>query len=89
MAKRRSSEWVSVLEDIEEEVPEPETVKLVLLKNLVLNITGPITGKVYHFSGPGSTLDVDKYDAEIMLKKRRTTPSCCGGYPSPYFDIAI
>ena len=70
-----------------EEAPKaPEIVRLVLLRNLTLNYTGPITGKLYVFSGGGSVLDVDVEDAQIMLAKHGG--QCCpsGSGPTPYFS---
>ncbi len=96
MAKRsnyeRESERVKVSdEEIEEEVveekefSEPETVRLVLLKQLNLKYVGNVTGKTYTFSGAGAEVDVDKKDAEIMLSKKGG--KCCEGSvgPQPYF----
>jgi len=64
-----------------------ETVQLVLLRNLKLNYTGPVTGKLYVFPGAGAVLDIDAEDAEIMLQKRGGV--CCEGAgsqaPQPYF----
>jgi hypothetical protein len=64
----------------------PETVRLVLLRNLKLNYTGPITGKLYVFNGGGSVLPVDAEDAQIMLAKHGG--DCCpgGSGPTPYFS---
>ena len=70
-----------------EEAPKaPETVRLILLRNLKLNYTGPITGKLYVFSGGGSVLDIDVEDAQIMLAKHGG--DCCpgGSGPTPYFS---
>ena len=70
-----------------EEAPKaPETVRLTLLRNLKLNYTGPITGKLYVFSGGGSVLDIDVEDAQIMLAKHGG--DCCpgGSGPTPYFS---
>jgi len=69
-----------------EEAPKaPETVRLVLLRNLKLNYTGPVTEKLYVFANGGSVVDVDRRDAEIMLAKRGG--QCCpgGSGPQPYF----
>ena len=70
-----------------EEAPKaPETVRLVLLRNLKLNYTGPVTQKLYVFNGGGSVLDVDVEDAQIMLAKHGG--DCCpgGSGPTPYFS---
>jgi len=72
-----------------QESANSETVRLVLLRDLKLNIIGKSTGKLYRFYGAGYQLDVDSNDAEEMLKKRS---GACGGCPSsigptPYFDI--
>lgn len=73
---------------IEAEESEPETVRLVLVRNLTLNIRGAVTNRLYRFSGAGAVLDVDKQDADIMLTKRGAK-ACCGGSASPiYFTIA-
>ena len=63
----------------------PETVRIVLLRNLKLNYTGPVTEKLYVFERGGAELDVDKRDAEIMLAKRGG--QCCpgGSGAQPYF----
>lgn len=87
MAKRKynvdSSERVKVAEA--EEVQVPETVRIVLLRDLKLNYTGPVTGKLYAFSGGGSVLPINVEDAEIMLAKRGG--KCCpgGSGSQPYF----
>ncbi len=95
MAKRSNyvdkSKRVVVLESEKEiESPgfsnePPETIRLVLLRDLKLNYTGPITKKLYVFSGGGSVLPIDVEDAEIMLAKRGG--QCCpsGSGPQPYF----
>jgi hypothetical protein len=58
-----------------------------LLKDLKLNYTGPVTGKVYTFSRAGAEVDVDAEDIEIMMQKRGG--ECCpgGSGPQPYFAI--
>lgn len=95
MEKRSDSEWDSKRVEVsDKKVEEPkkitqETVRLVLLRDLKLNIIGKSTGKLYRFYGAGYQLDVDSNDAEEMLKKRS---GACGGCPSsigptPYFDI--
>jgi hypothetical protein len=96
MAKRSNyvnkSKRVDVVLESEEEQEspgfssEPETVSLVLLKDMNLNYKGPITGKMYSWSGAGSVRDdINVEDAEIMLAKRGG--QCCpgGSGPQPYF----
>ena len=65
----------------------PETVRLILQRDLRLKYTGPKSGKLYIFAGAGSIIDVDKEDAGIMLEKHGGT--CCEGSgstkPQPYF----
>lgn len=103
MAKRSiyddNSERVKVEDDLDETFGEvdykevlpkqPETVRLVLLKDMKLNYTGPVTGKLYVFDKAGAELDVDKEDANEMLAKKGG--SCCPGSgigrPQPYFAI--
>jgi len=98
MEKRSVSERDSKRVEVsDKKVEEPkketnkasETVRLVLLRDLKLNIIGKFTGKLYRFYGAGYQLDVDSNDAEEMLKKRS---GACGGCPSsigptPYFEI--
>jgi hypothetical protein len=89
----RKSERVKVSEEKVEEVrpkktkKAPETVRLVLLKELNLNATGPVTGKRYRFSGAGAEVNVDKTDADVMLARRGG--ECCPGSvgPQPYFAL--
>ena len=91
MASRRSygseSERVKVSDKKKETKKAPETVRLVLQRDLRLKYTGPISGKLYVFSGAGSIIDVDKEDANVMLEKHGGT--CCEGSgstkPQPYF----
>ena len=90
MAKRsnyvNTSERVKVTEKVKEIKPQKsETVRLVLLKDLTVKYTGPVTGKLYVFSGGGAEVDVDADDAQIMLAKRGG--QCCpgGSGPRPYF----
>ena len=96
MAKRKliidNSERVDISDEEvspspSEEAPKaPETVRLVLLRNLKLNYTGPVTGKLYVFDGGGSVLPIDVEDAQIMLDKHGG--QCCpgGSGPTPYFS---
>jgi hypothetical protein len=89
MAKRSynvdKSERVKVSDEETKTNKAPETVRIVLLRNLKLNYTGPVTEKLYVFERGGTVLDVDKRDAEIMLAKRGG--QCCpgGSGPQPYF----
>jgi hypothetical protein len=91
MAKRsdyeRESERVKVSDEEKKEERTPETVRLVLLKQVKLNYKGPVTGKRYVFGGAGAEVDVDKEDAEIMMSKMGG--KCCEGSgigtPTPYF----
>jgi hypothetical protein len=95
MAKRSIVERYDQLEEIEEdkildelpEEPEIEYVTLVLMKPLILNYTGAITGKLYVFNGAGSSLPVDKRDADKMLMKKSNLPCCSGSMQTPYFSI--
>lgn len=65
-----------------------QTVRLVLMRDVRLNITGPITGKTYKFNGAGSILSVDVDDAYVMLDMVRGD-SCCGGAgPFHIFQMA-
>lgn len=98
MEKRSSDKWDSKRVEVsDKKVEEPEikasdaseTIRLVLLRDLRLNIVGKSTGKLYQFFGAGYQLDVDSNDAEEMLKKRS---GACGGCPSsigptPYFEL--
>jgi len=87
MAERSASEWNS---SIISESEEPDTIRLVLLQNMKLIITGSYTGKTYIFDGAGSIQDVDKLDAEEFLK-RRSPKECCPGSVGgnrPYFEIS-
>ena len=83
-------ERVKVLDKVvKEALEQPETVRLVLLRDLKLNYTGHVTGKLYVFNGAGAELPIDKEDADIMLKKHGGI--CCEGSgsnkPHPYFGI--
>jgi hypothetical protein len=90
MAKRSynvdKSERVEVSEEKVEKQEAPKTVKLVLLRNLKLNYTGPVTQDLYVFAKGGAVVDVDAEDAKIMLAKHGG--DCCpgGSGPTPYFS---
>ena len=98
MAKRLHNDWRSYIEapkaevvlggysEFLEEQEEPETIKIMHMRDVILNYTGKVTGKVYRFNRGGSIQDVDKRDAEIMLK-RTEQASCCGSVSSPHFEI--
>jgi hypothetical protein len=55
-----------------------EYVKLSLLLDVNLYISGNVTGREYHFSGAGASVDVDKRDVEDFLQKRQGAKQCCG-----------
>lgn len=63
-----------------------ETVRIMLMKDVLLNYTGIVTGRLYIFNRGGSIQDVDIKDAEKMLK-RQEQQSCCGSVSTPYFEI--
>jgi len=64
-----------------------EVVSLVLMKDLILTVYGSVTGRKYVWHGSGSIVeDVDVKDAEVMMQMP-LPPSCCGSYPTPYFQI--
>jgi len=104
MAKRsnyeRDSERVEVEDElldeeefyasIEEEEAEPETVRLALRYDVILNTIGPVTGNKYQFRGAGAVLDIDKQDADIMiLKKRGKSCSGCTGVSAPSYYFVV
>ena len=75
--------------DIEPDEPdEPdEVVSVVNTRNMIIYYVGKNTGRTYVFNGAGSVVeDVDKIDAEEMVNLP-VTPSCCGSFPTPYFQI--
>ncbi len=63
------------------EVPEPEfaPVKLRLLIDAKLKVTGKYSGRNYLFNGAGSVQDVDQIDVEWLLERRQGGRQCCGG----------
>jgi len=65
---------------------EPETIRIMHMRDVILNYTGKVTGNLYRFNRGGSIQDVDKKDAEIMLK-RTDQYSCCGSVSTPQFEI--
>lgn len=90
---RRSSHIVSADEAVPafaetiEKTEEDNTVAVMLLRAKVVKVTGKFTGREYVFDGAGSVInDVDRTDAEEMINKH-LPPSCCGSYPTPYFQI--
>lgn len=69
------------------DLPEPVVQQLVLLKDVKLIVPGPVTGKIYTFSGAGSVVDVDIMDVEGLLNKN-SGRSCCGSdKPTSYFSL--
>ena len=76
MEKRRNTDWTGEL----------ETVRIMLMHDVILEYTGFVTGRLYIFNHGGSVLDVDKKDAEKMLM-RTEQRSCCGSVSTPYFEI--
>lgn len=97
MAKRSTNDWNSLTDErveaemndnefMEADQPKVETVRLRLMREVQLTTKGLVTGNDYHWFGAGSTETVDKRDLEHLLK-RGYWKSCCGGTPSPYFEI--
>ena len=84
MEKRSITDSNSV-KAIKEEAPVE--VELVLLKNVTLNVTGKVTGRVYVFDGAGSKVNVDERDAQALLSRNRGISCCSGNSASPYFEI--
>lgn len=104
MAKRSGNEWnrervtgvdeVTVIKEeptVEFELEaEPETVRVMLLKNLKVNYYGKVTRKLYVFSGGGAIVEVDRRDVETMLQK---VSGVCNSCPTattgttPYFQV--
>lgn len=104
MAKRSGDDWnrervkgvdeVTVIKQeptIEFELEqEPETVRVMLLKNLKLNYYGKVTRNLYVFSGGGAIVEVDKRDIESMLQKVSGVCSKCPTATTgttPYFQV--
>lgn len=87
-----SEEKVEEEEEVKEEkkvtvkAQQSETIKIVSLRNMKINYTGKVSGKLYVFNGAGAVVDVDVEDAEIMVNKQGG--QCCQGTasgPSKYF----
>ena len=64
-------------------VPETEDtgvfVKMTLMIDANVKITGAHSGRNYVFSGAGSVEDVDERDVEWLLERRQGRRQCCGG----------
>jgi hypothetical protein len=88
MEKRDFSKWNSKRVEVDQAQDEPATVRLVLQKNIILNVKGPVTGIVYHFNRGGSVVAVDARDAPLMLEKKPSGACCSGTIGSPYFVLA-
>lgn len=73
--------------NIKEQEPEIETVPVMLLKSMILKMTGKVTGKEYIFNGGGSIVNIDIKDMDYLLEHNQPTPSCCGNYSSPNFEV--
>lgn len=65
-----------------------KAIKLTLLKDVTLIISGAVTHEKYVFNGAGSSLYIDELDLPEMLTKNTGRRSCCGSYATPYFEIA-
>lgn len=72
---------------IKEQEPDIETVPVMLMKSMILKMTGKVTGKEYIFNGGGSIVDIDVRDMENLLENNKPIPSCCGSYSSPNFEV--
>ncbi len=83
MAKRSADAWDGELEDS----LDSEYVKVMLMKNSLVYITGMVTGREYFFDGGGSIVEMDKRDAEELIENMKTTTSCCGTISTPKFMI--
>ena len=97
MAKRNTIKRNSVLvikpkaADLAQPLHNPvveDGVPLQLQKDLILNITGPVSGLQYLFEGSGSIVYVADEDVEKMLMKK-SGAGCCGTPPSPYFKRVL
>lgn len=67
------------IEKISPPLEQVGTVRIVLLLDAILTVTGEVSKKVYKFPGAGSVVDVDKLDVEFLLQKRQGGRQCCGG----------
>ena len=63
---------------------EPQTVQLVLLRNLYLKVVGLVSGKEYIFNGAGSVVSVLSDDAPALLQKHGGK-GCCGSNTEGYY----
>lgn len=90
MAKRSidksDSEWIISIEE-QEDSEEQQYVRVMLNKNINAIVIGEATGKEYRFIGGGSTITMNKKDADILISKMNKTISCCGTVSSPKFVI--
>jgi len=66
------------IEKISPPLEQVETVRIVLLLDAILMVTGEVSKQVYKFPGAGSVVDVDKLDVEFLLQKRQGGRQCCG-----------
>lgn len=60
-------------------VSEVSFIKLRLLIDSTVKVTGVYSGRNYTFSGAGSVQDVEETDVEWLLKRRQGGRQCCGG----------
>ena len=73
--------------DIEPDEPDDETVAVMNMRSMIIHYVGKSTGRTYIFNGAGSVVeDVNKIDADEMINLH-ITPSCCGSYSTPYFQL--
>jgi hypothetical protein len=69
------------------DIEPDEVVSVMNTRNMIIYYVGKNTGRTYVFNGAGSVVeDVDKIDADEMVNLP-VTPSCCGSFPTPYFQI--
>jgi len=64
-----------------------EYTELVLLKDVKLTLTGGVTGVQYIWNGAGSSVLLDKRDADLIIQKDKQRESCCGSRTSKYFEV--
>ena len=92
MAKRsideRNDQWLEdqVVSEVPKDVELPKSVTIVLLQDVLLKITGSVTGNLYIFPGAGSIVSVDERDLPRLLAKKGGAP-CCADRPSTYFQV--